>query len=362
MPRPDGQIERKRRLLDALRARVKRDGAVPGLSKFLQEIDEKKHTFQGTLWASWGDFVREAGFEVGEFKQAIPDAALLGALADLTRRQGKFPTSAQLRYAGNNDANFPHESTLRNRFGGQSEMATRLREWLTDKPEYLDVLQVLGNIPVQTVSADAGGCATTLRETAEGTGLSDSYVPPVVASLPGMASADPDVEQACRDRGVDLNVEFERRVGVAFRLLGFDVEGLGQGGGRVADGIARCTSGRWAVVYDAKVRRTGFALGTEDRKFREYLERHAPDLQRGGIESVYFAVVSNSFDKADVDKAREVVRLTKAKAFVLLEARALRALVDIKLRTRLLEDWAALERLLLSPGILGVERVGALER
>lgn len=177
-----------------------------------------------------------------------------------------------------------------------------------------------------------------------------------------MAIADPAVEEALSRQRLDLNIEFERRVGIAFKLLGFEVEALGQGAGRVADGIARCAQERWAIVYDAKVRRGQFSIGTEDRKFREYIDHHAADLQRAGIDSVFFAVVSGSFDGGDTEKAREVVRLTRAKAFVLMEARALRGLVELKLRTRLLDDWAVLQRLCLTPGIVTSERVVALER
>ena len=140
------------------------------------------------------------------------------------------------------------------------------------------------------------------------------------------------------------SVELERRTGIAFELLGLEVTVLGQGAGRVADGIARCGVGRWAIVFDAKIRTSGFSMGTEDRKFREYVERHGRELESEGIARVYFAVVSSSFVESDLEKAQEIVRLTKAKAMVLLEAGALRALVELKLRTRQFEDAAALER------------------
>jgi len=186
-------------------------------------------------------------------------------------------------------------------------------------------------------------------------------VPPAIDCLPALSVGDPVLVRCCGERSLTPSVEFEKRVALAFFLLGMEVDELGQGAGRVADGIARHRSGRWAVIYDAKVRRGGFAMGTEDRKFREYVERHSGDLKVNGVDAIYFVVVSSSFDEADVEKAREVVRLTEAKALALVEASALRALVELKLRTRLLDSGEALERLLARTGIVGLSQVQAID-
>ncbi|MHB8380707.1 MAG: hypothetical protein ACYDB2_12505, partial [Acidimicrobiales bacterium] len=95
---------------------------------------------------------------------------------------------------------------------------------------------------------------------------------------------------------------------------------LGQGTGRQADGIAKNITDHWAVIYDAKVRRDGFQLGTEDRKFKEYIDLHGGELQNEGIDRFYFAVISSRFRDADVEKARTLVRQTRAKACVFVEA------------------------------------------
>jgi hypothetical protein len=74
-----------------------------------------------------------------------------------------------------------------------------------------------------------------------------------------------------------------------------------------------------------------------------------PGLQAGHSGDWYLA------------KAREVVRLTKAKAFVLLEAAALRGLVELKLCTHLLDDAAAIERLIAVSGVFAATDVDALK-
>ena len=351
---------RRRRLLDAVRAFTERDGAVPGIRRFADEVGEKRHVFQGHLWPSWGAFLSEAGLVTRDMTQAVPADELMARLAALTREHGRFPTNAQLRYAHSKVPKFPTEKVFRARFGGLPAMLSRLREWVESKPEYADVQAALAQSSVPSAPLRAPELSPEGAQTA--VDLGDSFVPPVVDCLPALAAGDAAVERLCAERGRALNVEFERRVAAAFQLLGLDVTALGQGAGRVADGIARCRAGRWAIVYDAKVRRGGFVMGTEDRKFREYVERHASELERDGVNSVYFAIVSSSFESSDLEKAREVTRLTRAKACVLVEASALRALVELKLRTRLLDDWAAMERLFARSEVLGLAEVNALEK
>jgi hypothetical protein len=348
---------RKRRLLEAVRDYVKREGAVPGIQRFAKEVGEGRHTFQGVLWPSWGAFLLDAGLDPGQMTQAVPEDELLAHLAKLTRSLGRFPSFAQLRFASA-EAKIPSDKTYRTRFGGLAEIHERLQVWVADRAEYADVAGILAaEVPARRrTDAPPSPVVATPAPL-----LSDSLIPPAVDCIPSLAASEEDIERECAERGLTPSVELETRLALAFRILGLDVEGLGQGSGRVADGIARCRSGRWALVYDAKVRRGGFVMGTEDRKFREYIERHGKDLERDGVDSVYFAVISSSFDEDDIPKAREVVRLTKAKAFALVEAAAVLALVELKLRTRLLDDGEALERLLSRSSIIDLAAVQALE-
>jgi hypothetical protein len=55
------------------------------------------------------------------------------------------------------------------------------------------------------------------------------------------------------------------------------------------------------------------------------------------------------------------VRQTKAKAVVLIEAEALRTMVDLKLRTRALAEWAALQDLFGMTRIVDANSVRRLE-
>ncbi len=331
---------------------------MPGIRQFVQQTGEKPHVWAGNLWPSWRAFLDEAGLASGEMTQAVPEDDMLACLAELTREHGRFPLFAELRFAHTKRPAVPTEKTFRRRFGGQQGMIDRLREWVTGKSEFADILKVLETVGESKPKRIRSGSAE--EQAGAPSMLGGSFIPPVVDCLPALAAGDAEIERQCIAGGVELAVEFEKRVAFALQMLGLEVSVLGQGAGRVADGIARCRSGRWALVYDAKVRRAGFSMGTEDRKFREYIELHGRDLERDGIDNLYFAVVSSSFAESDLQKAREVVRRTKAKAFVLLEASALRALVEVRLRTRRLEDAAVLERFFTSTKTVGLSDVKSL--
>jgi hypothetical protein len=329
-------------LLTKFRQMAEREGAVPGLREFLKETGAKKHLWDGEVWASWRAFVTEAGFTPNELTRAAPDDALLHPLAELTREHGRYPSVRELKFGrASGRHKMPTEKAYRTRFKNQAGAIAALRAWVAGRPGYEDVRDILD---LQPEGARPSPVARS-TEAASGCVLSDGFVPPVVDCIAALAAGDPSIVAQCAERGADPNVEFERRVGTAMSLLGFDVSRLGQGAGRAADGIARCRPMRFAVVYDAKVRRGGFSMGTEDRKFREYVEQHGRELEQEGIETLYFAVVSSSFTSRDLTPAQALVHQTKAKAVVLVEAEALHAMVDLKLRTRVLAEWAALRDL-----------------
>ena len=145
---------------------------------------------------------------------------------------------------------------------------------------------------------------------------------------------------------------FEERCAEAFRSLGFDVQELGQGCGRVADCLAVATAERFAVVIDAKVRRRGYTLGTDDRQFCEYATSHARELALSGIDKVYFAVVGSGFRQEDLDKLARFMAGTPIRSVVFIEAQALMRLVNDSIRDRRKYRLAEIDQLLFGNKII----------
>ena len=79
-------------------------------------------------------------------------------------------------------------------------------------------------------------------------------------------------------------------------MFGFDVTDYGQGTGRNPDGLAKENQHRYAILIDAKARKDVYKLGTEDRKFIEYIKTFSEPLRKSGFTNIYFLIVSSNFD------------------------------------------------------------------
>ena len=156
-----------------------------------------------------------------------------------------------------------------------------------------------------------------------------------MAVLPRMAANEPGLADAARASGTSLERAFEKHVNAAFTILGYDTKLLGQGQGRVPDGLALDHDDSYAVVWDAKVRSDRYSIGTDDRTIREYISTQSRALKKQAYRNIYYAVVSGSFAEDYEDAIRMLKMETDVSEVCLLEADALVAMVDAKLRAPL---------------------------
>lgn len=326
------------------------DGRPPGVERFTKATRISQYQVH-RYWAGWSDALAEAGFLPNALNAQIPEDELLRRVVELTRSIGRAPSRNYVVHAALSQPGFPHHSTLMRRFGSQQSLLAAILRWTQRNPGNDDVATI-----IERLAPSKRGRATVVLQTTVATstaGLSDSYVPPVLACLDDLAIAAPDLVALCRAIGRDENSEFERRVCIAFEIIGLSVERLGQGYGRVADGVAKCPSRGWAILYDAKVRRDGYKLLTEDRKFREYIETHVPPLRKQGLQRCYFAIVSSTFAESDLGRAHELARLTDVKSCVFLEVSALVKIAERRIREgNDTFDLDAVERLFSRTGIV----------
>jgi len=144
------------------------------------------------------------------------------------------------------------------------------------------------------------------------------YVPPIVQQFVDLSL------------GEGASLDFERQVIEVFRMLGFQVDELGQGKGREPDGIAYRRESNYAILFDAKSSKSGYTVGTDDRTIIEYIRRNERELRREGYSNLYYTIVSSSFkgtSKASIDRVRaetgikSLVLMTSKQALRLLSAR-----------------------------------------
>jgi hypothetical protein len=193
--------------------------------------------------------------------------------------------------------------------------------------------------------------------------LPDSYVPPIVAVLPDMARNDPMLADAAKASGTSLERAFEKCVNAAFTILGYETQLLGQGQGRVPDGRATSADDGYAILWDAKVRTSGYSIGTDDRTIREYITTQSREMKRRrSFRNVYYMIVSSGFTDDGDDLIRMLKMDTDVNEVILLNVDALVSMVDVRLRdpqqVSLGPD--GLQRLFTSSGILAADDVREL--
>ncbi|MHC1753650.1 restriction endonuclease FokI C-terminal domain-containing protein [Humidesulfovibrio sp.] len=184
--------------------------------------------------------------------------------------------------------------------------------------------------------------------------LPESYVPPIIAILPRMALNEPALQTAAKNSGTSLDNAFEKSVNAAFTILGYTTQPLGQGQGRVPDGIAIDQDSSYAIIWDAKVRAEGYSIGTDDRKIREYVQTQTKKLKNRSLRNIYFAIISSSFKDDYDDPIRSLKMDTIIKEVCLIQADALVAMAEAKLRDPLQIDLGStgLQRLFCNSGVL----------
>ncbi|MFC2103528.1 hypothetical protein ACFLSS_03765 [Bacteroidota bacterium] len=186
--------------------------------------------------------------------------------------------------------------------------------------------------------------------------LPNSFIPPVVSIIPQLANNDEELEKLCKEIGLNLPTVFEERISVLYRMLGYEVESLGQGHGRVHDGTAKCAEYQYAILFDAKARENGYKLSTDDRAIKEYILKANDDLKKQGIRNIYFAVISSYFNEDLSDFIRSLKMEVDVKEFreiIFLEASALLTMLSEKLRNPQLDlGPKGLQQLYANSGVL----------
>jgi hypothetical protein len=136
-------------------------------------------------------------------------------------------------------------------------------------------------------------------------------------------------------------------------MLGFETELMGQGHGRVPDGVAVSDEFRYAIIYDAKVRQQPYTMGTDERAIREYIVSQGEKLRRRGIKNLYFMVISSSFTGDADDAIRGMKIETNVNEVLLVEVKALLAMLEGILRNPSISLGPdGIQRLLAFSGIL----------
>jgi len=193
--------------------------------------------------------------------------------------------------------------------------------------------------------------------------LPESFVPPIISILPRMARNDRELIEAAERSGTTLDRAFEKFIDAAFTILGYQTKHLGQGKGRVPDGVAIANDETYAIIWDAKIRADNYNMGTDDRIIREYISSQSRELKRKQhLRNIYYLIISSKFADDFDASIRSIKMETDVSEVVLVEVEAIVEMVDAKLRSPLDVTLGSdgFQQLFAASGLLTAENVREL--
>jgi len=303
-------------------------GRTPGKGELEKRTGIKESEVK-YYWAKYTRLAQEAGLEANLIQERLEDEVVFSDYARACELLQKIPSAAELRLVQREHQTKTH--TVYTRFsGGIEEFHARFRSWLEASPA--DDLQSILRFDGWRILPMTGNGG----DTPSGTSIQPH--PGLRPFLPASLQYFHLLAQGERPPYdvIDMSFDmlFERRTADAFRCLGFEMRQLGQGTGRKADSLAVAPREHFALIIDAKVRSAGYVLGTEDRKFLEYADKHGRELQQQGLQRVYFIVVGPSFRANDWQQLTKYLSDSPIRSITLITASALMRIVEESIRDR----------------------------
>ena len=138
-------MERDQILAEIRRYATEHGGKAPGRGGFLRETGIKGNWID-KYWVRWSDAVDEAGYSPNTLTVAYTDEHLLTLLAGLTLKLGHYPVRNELVHESARSAEFPSRKAF-DKWGGKVAAMRRLADFCSRRPEFADVLALVGELP-----------------------------------------------------------------------------------------------------------------------------------------------------------------------------------------------------------------------
>jgi hypothetical protein len=130
-------------IIAELQRTASENGGVPlGQRTFERETGIAPSAWRGRYWRNWGEAAKDAGLAPNVRNEAHDRKFLIESLTRLTRKNGRFPTYADMRLERQANNGFPGHQPL-TRLGTVTERVELVRQYASNNPEYADILNLL---------------------------------------------------------------------------------------------------------------------------------------------------------------------------------------------------------------------------
>jgi hypothetical protein len=138
----------KVQIIEEIKRTAAENGGVPlGERRFEAETGISRGSWRGKHWRNWGEAVRAADLPPNQPKGAHERTALILGLVTLARKNGRFPTYADLRMAKHADPTFPtHHSFPKHLGEGRTPKADPLAKRYPRIPRARRLSQAVGYV------------------------------------------------------------------------------------------------------------------------------------------------------------------------------------------------------------------------
>ena len=309
-------------------------GQSPSRDVFIKETSISEYILTKIFWSKpYWKLASECGDTPREFWQEKSNLQeILIQWGKLVTAIGKMPTIADWQFYKIKPNSWVIFKTHKIKW---AELPYKFMEFYSNNPEWSDVIAL---IPERSwVSKSENGQSYAILKIPGMNFENLKFIPPVIQDLVEL-SVD---EEKAR--------EFEKDVNLVFQMLGFDVTDYGQGTGRNPDWLAKENQHRYAILIDAKARKDGYKLGTEDRKFIEYIKTFSEPLRKSGFTNIYFLIVSSNFDSISQVWIKNIKVETQVTA-TFITSRNLLKLLSKKIQFPRLFDLKKFQELLIVDG------------
>ena len=259
---------------------------------------------------------------------------------ELLTNWGKFARKIN-KIPGQPDWSFykfkPSVVTYRHRFGNLSNIREEFKKFAGNKTGWEDVIALLENAePARLVNE------VLINKNDKNVNYKE-YIPNILNDFEFMSKKD--------SKG------FENGAALIYQFLGFDVEKLGKEntGKRDPDGIAY-NKGGYGIIYDAKSRKTGYNIKTDDRRIIEYINKYRDRIKREGCRKIYFQIISSKFNGRPSRAVKNIKKETQVQ-LTLIKAGDLLRLLSKKIEQPLVFSLSKFEELLLENGVIETRKI-----
>jgi hypothetical protein len=248
---------------------------------------------------------------------------------NLTRQLNRIPSSSDWLFYKCK----PLKTSFLKKFGKNwTDMSHLFFDYAVNNSEWNDIIHLFANNkPTDTIQTNQKSYSLESKYS--------QFIPPILNNFLSLS-----IQEGSSN-------EFEKQVNLIFQMLGFETTYFGQGTGRNPDSIAKATQYNYAVLVDAKARKDAYQIGTEDRKFIEYIKTHTSNLNKTGHGIIYFLIVSSEFSTVTENSIRNIVKETNV-VTTLIKASTLSKLLAKKIEYPSILNLEILKELFITPGVI----------